>query len=65
MSNGRIQRIDEDFLEELEDIKIERIKRGVERGMISNRRITNAIIRHQDWDKMKDDIINAKKRKDK
>lgn len=62
MSSGRIQRIDEDFMEELEDIKIERIQRGVERRMISNVRITNAIIRHPEWKKMKDDIINAKKR---
>lgn len=61
---GRLRRIDEDFIEELEDIKVERIKCGIERGMISDRRITNAIVRNPDWKKIKEEIIQAKKRGD-
>jgi len=60
MKHGRISRVDEDFLEEMEDIKLERIKKGIERGMISDRRITNAIARHPKWKEIKSDIIRAK-----
>lgn len=60
MRHGKISRIDEDFLEEMEEIKLERIKRNIERGMISDRRITNAIARHPKWKEIKKDIISAK-----
>lgn len=64
-SKGKVQRIDEDFDMELEDIKIERIKRGIEKEMISNVRITNALVRHPSWKKIKEDIIQAKPKKKK
>jgi len=61
---GRLRRIDEDFIDELDNIKIERIKCGAEKSMISDRRITNAIVRSPEWIKIKEGIIRAKKRED-
>jgi len=54
-------RVDIDFKKELFDIKCKRIKFGKEFTNIpfGTRRFTKSIIRHQDWKRMKEDIINA------
>lgn len=64
MKVGRIRRIDEDFVDEMDNIKTERIKKGIEKEMMSDRRITNAIVRCPEWKAMKGKIINAKPRED-
>jgi hypothetical protein len=55
-----LRRIAPSMVKELEDIKIERIKKGKDTDKKSDRRLTIAITRHPDWPLMKKDIINAK-----
>lgn len=52
-------RVDLDFEEELNKIKIARITRGKDKKMKSDRRLTKAIRRHPSWSKIKSDIIEA------
>jgi hypothetical protein len=58
-------RADQEFAKELKKIKLERIKRGLDKEMKSDRRLTTAIRRHRFWRDMKEDIIKAELPKDK
>ena len=59
--NNKLSRCDIGFLEELEDIQRQRIKKGIDkpRHEKSKARITKAIKRHQYFGIIKEDIINA------
>ncbi len=54
------RRISNQFIKEIEDIKIERIKRGLDKKNKSDPRITLAITRCSLWPKMKEKIIEGK-----
>ncbi len=62
--DNKVIKADLKFVEEIEDIKVERIKRGKDRKEKSSKRITAAIRRHSLWDKIKKDIINDELKKD-
>lgn len=47
------------FSEELEDIKQERLDRGIDKKRKSTRRLTNLIVKHRDWGKIKADTIEV------
>jgi hypothetical protein len=53
----RHQRISEDLLKEIEDIKIQRIKMGIDKKFISNARITSRIVKEPEWGSIKTKII--------
>jgi len=48
-----------DFDKELLDIKAKKLKNGTSRTLKSDRRLTQAIVNHPDFIRIKDDIINA------
>lgn len=49
------------FSEELEEIKINRIKNGVSKKMVGTERLTNMITRHvKSWDTIKKALENCK-----
>jgi len=50
-------RIGEDFSRELEEIKKERVAQGVDKKKKSTRRLTNLMIKHKDFQKIKEDTI--------
>lgn len=50
-------RVGERFLEELEDIKIERIKNQKSKDKISTKMISDLIVRHKNFKLIKQDII--------
>lgn len=50
-------RIGEDFSKELEEIKDERIKLGIDKKRKSTRRLTNLIVKHRDFKKIREDTI--------
>jgi len=52
-------RIDKEFKKELREIKLEKIKRGITDGLVSDRRLTLGIKRHMNWPNMKEDLIKA------
>lgn len=54
----KIRRIGTKFNDELEDIKKERRKLKKEIKFISNGDLTNMIPRHQNWSKIKEDLIH-------
>ena len=47
-----------EFDEALLDMKIKKIENGTSKKFKSDRRLTQAIIRHPDFCRIKDDIIN-------
>ena len=51
-------RIGGDFDNELTEIKKERVNRKIDKKKKSTRRLTNLIVKHDDWPKMKEDLIN-------
>lgn len=55
-----IKKVDPQFDKELKAIKLERIKTGADKEMKSDRRLTKAILKHTEWEKIKFDMINAK-----
>lgn len=59
LKRDKMMRADPDFLKELNDIKIERIRKGRDKRFKPDRRITKAIRRHRFWPTIKDDIINS------
>ena len=65
MNNHKSLRADPGFAQEIDDIKIERIKKGKDRKMKSSTRITAAIRRHLLWRDIKKDIINDELKDDK
>ena len=50
-------RIGEDFSKEIEEIKDERLERGIDKKKKSTRRLTNLIVKHRGWGKIKEDTI--------
>lgn len=50
-------RVDTRFRRELEDIKVQRIKRGFDSKLKSDRRLTAAMRRHPLFNRIKEDII--------
>ena len=58
-SKSRLVKADEDFLKEIKEIQIGRIKNGKDKRFTPSRRITLAIKRHPLFPKMKDDILKA------
>ncbi len=52
-------RIGLDFAEEMEDIKKERINKGVDKKRKSTKRLTNLLIKHKAWKKIKEDTIEV------
>ena len=50
-------RIGEDFSREIEDIKEARLDRGIDKKKKSTRRLTNLMVRHKDFQKIKEDTI--------
>ena len=57
LEKGILARIGDKFLSELEEIKAERIKKGVDKKKRSIKKLTNLITRHRDWVKIKEDTI--------
>lgn len=52
-------RIGDEFEKELEEIKKERLKRGVDKKKKSTRRLTNLLVKHRDWPTIKEDTIEV------
>ncbi len=52
-------RMGEDFSKELEEIKDERLNRKIDKKRKSTRRLTNLIVKHRDWKKIKEDTIEV------
>lgn len=52
-------RIGLDFGREIEDIKQERIKRGIDKKKKSTKKLSNLITKHKSWDKIKEDTIEV------
>ena len=52
-------KVDPDFKKEIDDIKLERIKKGFDKKMRSDRRITKALRRLSSWEEIKKKIIEA------
>ena len=48
-----------DFSRELEEIKDERLERGIDKKRKSTRRLTNLIVKHRDWKTIKEDTIEV------
>ncbi len=55
---SKIMRTGINFNGEIESIKIERIKKGMDKMIKSDTNITSIIPKHKLWPKMKEDIIN-------
>lgn len=56
-SKGMLNRIGVDFNNEIEEIKEERLKLGIDKIKKSTRKLTNLIIKHRDWEYIKEDLI--------
>lgn len=57
MKKNVTARLGEEFSKELEEIKDERLKRGIDKTRKSTRILTNKITQHRDWKKIKEDTI--------
>lgn len=53
-------RLGEKFSEEIEEIKEERLKSGIDEKKKSTRRLTNLIVKHSAWPIIKKDTIELK-----
>jgi hypothetical protein len=60
---GVQQRVGERFVEEVDDIKIERIKNKKSKEKPSTKTISNLIVRHKNFKKIKEDIIYLEEEK--
>jgi len=64
--NGSIPiRVHQKFHEEIQEIKRIRIVNGTDKKMKGDKRITLAIIRHEAWNLIKEDIINSQLKDEK
>ena len=52
-------RIGEDFSKELEFVKDQRIKTKIDKKRKSTKRLTNLIVKHKFWKKIKEDLIEV------
>lgn len=50
-------RIGSDFSKELEFIKRERMRIGLDKARKSTKKLTNLLVKHRDWNKIKEDTI--------
>lgn len=57
--NNKTARIGEDFNKELEEIKNERLERKIDKKRKSTKKLTNLIIKHKNWPKVKEDLIEV------
>jgi len=53
-------RIGNDFEKELDEIKRIRLEKGIDKKKKSTRKLTNLIVKHSDWTKIKKDTIEVK-----
>lgn len=60
MTIGKLIRADPRFVEILNDIKIKRIKKGLDKQLKTTSRMTLAITRHESFDLIKKDLLSAK-----
>jgi len=60
MSGNTTQRLGEDFNKELEEIKDERLARGIDKKRKSTRKLTNLMVKHDAFKKIKEDTIEIK-----
>lgn len=60
---GVQQRVGHRFDQELEDIKVARIKNNKSKEKISTAKISNLIVRHKSFKKIKEDIIELEEDK--
>lgn len=58
MAQNKIIRVSEKFNEEIEDIQEKRIENGFEEEKLSKPKISDLIRKHNDWSKVKQDLIN-------
>lgn len=58
-------RMGDKFSKELEEIKDERINRGIDKKRKSTRRLTNLLVEHRDWKTIKEDTIEVNLENDK
>lgn len=59
MARSKNIRADLNFKKELDNIKLERIRKGYDNEMQSDRRLTKAIIRSSKWDNIRDVLIHS------
>lgn len=60
-----IIKVDPEFKKEIDEIKVERVKKGFDNKMRSDRRITKAIRRLSSWEEIKKRIIEAEMEDDR
>ena len=58
-NNIKIVKADPDFVKEIRNIKLDRIRRGKDNEIRSDRRITKAIIRSSLWNELREVIVNS------
>lgn len=58
IDTGTLQRIGDKFLKELDYINKKRLDLGIDKKKRSVRALTNVIIRHEAWEKIKRDTID-------
>ena len=58
--HGKLVRVGEEFNKEIEFIKNKRLELGIDKVKKSTKILTNILIEHDIWNRMKEDIINLK-----
>lgn len=56
---NKTARIGEDFSNELESIKDERLELKIDKKRKSTKRLTNLIVKHKNWKKIKENLIQV------
>lgn len=65
MKNTRIIRVDPDFAQDLRNIKLDRVKNGMDKEFKTDRRLTRAIKNHSLWQTIKKDLASLQFKYDK
>ena len=55
--NGRIMKTDQKFFDSIKDIKLERVRKGIDKKFKGDIKITEAISRHNLFPQIKKDVI--------
>lgn len=55
--DSKTARMGEDFSKEIENIKQERLDKGIDKKRKSTKKLTNLIVKHKAWEKIKKDTI--------
>lgn len=58
-SKNITSRIGSHFSKEIEEIKDIRLKKGIDKKRKSTRKLTNLIVRHRAWERIKEDTIEV------